>query len=377
MTHKTNLFTAASILIGTVVGAGFLGIPYVISKSGFLIGVFYLIFLGLIIMFLNLALGEISLRTKGDHQLTGYASIYLGKIGRRFMLFSQLFGIYFALLAYIIGISASVNFIFNYGNLNFVPLIGIVVWLIFSFLVSLKINSIIKWIGVGALTALVLILAIAFIHFPNVDYSNLQTIDLKNIFIPFGVILFSYLGFSATPEIERYLHGKEKLMKKTLIIGTLVPIVVYLLFAGIVVGVYGKNIPELSTFAFGKLVIILGIVTMSTAYLSLSNALRDLYNFDYHISRRKSWFIVSIVPIFLFAFSNLLKFSFTNVIAIGGTISGGITALLILLMVKKAKKKGNRKPEYSLKFNKFILFFIGLIFALGIIYGILSIFGIM
>ena len=372
MKDKKSLFIATSILIGTIVGAGFLGIPYVVAKSGFLIGIFYLVFLGIIMMFLNLALGEISLRTKGDHQLTGYASIYLGKNGRRIMFFSQVFGIYSALLAYVIGVGNSLNFIFG-GSSNYSTIFSFAFWSVMSFIVYLRISSIRKWVGVGALTAIILILIISFSRFPEINYNNFNGFELKSFFLPFGVVLFSYLGFSATPEIERYLHGKEKLMKKSLIIGTCVPFIIYFLFVTVVVGVYGKNIPELSTFAFGKLVVVLGVVTMSTAYLSISNALKDVYIFDYYMSRKKAWFLVSIVPTILFVLLAILRFnSFINVISVGGTISGGITGILILLMIRRAKKYGNRKPEYSLRFTKFILYFVGLIFVLGVIYGVLS-----
>ena len=82
MNLKTKTFIAGlAILIGTAIGAGILGIPYVVAKSGFLIGLGYIILLGLIILLVNLYLGEIILRTKGKHQLGGYAKKYLGKTG--------------------------------------------------------------------------------------------------------------------------------------------------------------------------------------------------------------------------------------------------------------------------------------------------------
>ena len=52
-----------------LIGAGILGLPYVFGKSGFLIGLFWLLFLGLIIMFVNLSLGEITLTRLGAFTL--------------------------------------------------------------------------------------------------------------------------------------------------------------------------------------------------------------------------------------------------------------------------------------------------------------------
>lgn len=57
MNLKTKTFLAGiSILIGTAIGAGVLGIPYVVSKSGFLVGAIHIILIGAIILLANLYL---------------------------------------------------------------------------------------------------------------------------------------------------------------------------------------------------------------------------------------------------------------------------------------------------------------------------------
>lgn len=91
------------------IGAGVLGIPYVIAKAGFLTGTFSLLALGIIVLLMYLYLGEIVLRTKGNHQLTGYAELYLGKLGKRLMFLTMVIGIYGALVAYLIGSSETLS----------------------------------------------------------------------------------------------------------------------------------------------------------------------------------------------------------------------------------------------------------------------------
>ncbi len=81
--HKS--LVAASTLVGTIVGAGILGIPYVISKAGLWYGFLIILFLGLAFLLLNLFGGEVVLRTKKQFQLTGYAGKYLGPTGKRLM----------------------------------------------------------------------------------------------------------------------------------------------------------------------------------------------------------------------------------------------------------------------------------------------------
>ncbi|HLD37857.1 MAG TPA: aromatic amino acid transport family protein, partial [Candidatus Nanoarchaeia archaeon] len=119
MDTKNKTFLAGiSILIGTAIGAGVLGIPYVVAKSGFLIGAIHILLIGAIILLANLYLGEIVLRTKGKHQLGGYARKYLGKTGSFFMSFAIIFSVYSAIIAYLVGISGSFSFLF-FGNFNY------------------------------------------------------------------------------------------------------------------------------------------------------------------------------------------------------------------------------------------------------------------
>ena len=78
-----SVYRAIAVLVGTTIGAGIFGIPFVVSKIGFVPGIFYLLILGVLVLILNLAYGEIILRTPGDHQLTGYGEIYFGEIGKK------------------------------------------------------------------------------------------------------------------------------------------------------------------------------------------------------------------------------------------------------------------------------------------------------
>ena len=57
---------ATAVLVGTTIGAGMFGIPYVVSKIGFLPGLAYILVLGALTLFLNLIYGEVILRTPGD-----------------------------------------------------------------------------------------------------------------------------------------------------------------------------------------------------------------------------------------------------------------------------------------------------------------------
>jgi amino acid permease len=107
---------------------------------------------------------------------------------------------------------------------------------------------------------------------------------------------------------------------------------------------------------------------MFTSYLATGNALMEGFMFDERLKERLSWALVGLVPIVLFVLTQLTTFfSFTKILSIGGVVAGGITAVLVLFMVKKAKKKGNRKPEYSIGASWWIIGFLTLIFVAGVV----------
>ena len=164
--HKAGM--AFSTLIGTIVGAGILGIPYVIAKSGFLYGSLLIILIGVGFLFLNLFMGEIVLRTKEQHQLSGYMGKYLGSWGKRIMTFSMIFGVYGALTAFLIGEGEALKAIF--GGPSWVYMI------LFFLVVSVIIYLGVKATGKAELIIISLLFVIVFLigifSFQKMDWSH-------------------------------------------------------------------------------------------------------------------------------------------------------------------------------------------------------------
>ena len=129
MKFDKTFWVTAFTFTGGIVGAGILGLPYVFSKSGFGVGVFWMVLLGAILLYTNLCIGEVTLRTRKIHQLPGYAERYLGKKGKNFMLFAVAFGIYAALIAYLIGEGQSLSMLFT-GSVDYSIHFGIGFWVL-------------------------------------------------------------------------------------------------------------------------------------------------------------------------------------------------------------------------------------------------------
>ena len=378
MNKKFLLWEAIATLVGTIIGAGILGIPYVIAKAGFWTGIFDIILLGIVVLVIYLYLGEVVLRTKGFHQLPGYAAKYLGKWGKRLMVFSMVFGNYGALIAYIIGEGLALAAIFGGEPLTYS--------LIFFIIVAVIIYKGLKAVGESELIMLPMvifvIIIISLLSLGHININNYVNFDIFKILIPYGVILFAFLGAAAVPEMEQELVKNRKLMKKAIIIGVMIPIISYLLFAFAVVGVTGLATSEVATIGLGqimgKYMVIVGnllaVLTMTTSFLTLGLALKQTFNYDYKLNHTLSWALTVIIPL-LIAVSGLT--SFIQIIGISGVVAGGIEGVLIVLMAMKAKKLGDRKPEYTIKINWLIAAVLIALFVIGAIYLLLNVLGIL
>ena len=359
--------TGAFTLSGGIIGAGVLGLPYVFAKSGYLIGLFWLVVLSVLVWYVFMCLAEVTLRTKGSHQLTGYASKYLGAKGKWLMLVIVIFGIYSANLAYLIGEGESLSFIFTNSS-DYSLWFGIGFWVIMAFLLHRGIEGLKKFEKYGVVGIIIVFLIIFFWYVPEVDLGNLSVMNYKYFFLPFGATLFALIGFSVFPEMRREMFGAEKKIKLAVGIGVLLPLILYALFTFIFVGVLGQNIGEVSTLSFGKLVGLFGGFTMMTSFYVFTFALKDMFFFDFGLSRKLSDFISIWGSLILFLF---IKFTgllgFVSIIGISGTITGGASVVLILIMNLKAKRKGERKPEIKMWNSWWLTVLLGLLFIIGAI----------
>jgi len=366
------LFAGIATLTGTVIGAGFLGIPYVVGKSGFLIGLIWMVIICVMLMFVNLIMGEIVLSTEKTHHIPGYASKYLGRKTKMFVFLASIFGFYAALIAYLIGEGESLSFIFT-GTTNYSFVVGILFWVVMAAMTFRGLKSLKKLEPFAVLAIFLIAIVLGILHFNQIDLGNLTYSNMNFMFLPFGVILFAFLGISSVPEMKRVMAKNKNLLKKAIIIGSLIPFFIYILFTVIVLGFYGAEVSEIATLSFGKIVALLGVFTMLTSFLPINMALQDTYRFDFGFSPINSWFISIIIPLICFILIKVFDLAgFVKVLSLGGAISGGLLSIAILLIHEHLRdKKLERKPEFRIKLPLMLKILFIILFLVGILYEFL------
>jgi len=367
-----NFYSATAVLIGTIVGVGIFGIPYTVARSGFVLGLFFLAILGVVFLLLHLFYGEIVLRTLGKHRFVGYAQIYLGKWGKRLASFTSIFISYGALLAYMIVGGKFLETIFGGSEFNW----SLIFFVVCSLAIFFGLRIIVKIELFMSLFLIIMVFLIFIKGWPVIDLDNLFTLDWKHFFLPYGVILWAIGGLVAIPEMKEIFKENYKSFKKAIIVGTLLPVFLYTIFVLTVIGVTGvETSPEAidglvnslgsSTIILGS---IFGLLAVITSFLVIGLALKKIFWYDYGVNKHVSWILACLVPVAAY----LLHWrDFIVVIGFLGAILGGLNGILLILIYQKAKKIGQRQPEYSLKIPSIVYYSIILVFGLGIIYQVI------
>lgn len=368
---------AVSILIGTIVGAGTFGLPFVFAQSGFTTGIFYLIILTGVVLLVHLAYGEIILRTPGSHRLVGYAEKYLGPRAKIFTTIVALFEYYGSLLAYMLLGGEFLRIIFSrfFNGPDYF-------WVLIFFAVGMAFVGLgMKFISGGELfMTLGMVAVVGLIIFkggPLINYEYFSGVNWRQLFLPYGVMLFALAGSVAVPEMRNLLTGQERRLKPAIFWGTIIPAVLYFFFVWSVLGISG---PQTSEDAISGLVphlgvwvvqagAIFGFLAIFTSFLVLGCSLKSIFIKDYHLPGSISLFLVCLVPLAAY-FAGI--HSFILVIGFIGAVASGLDGLMTVLIFLRAKAKGARRPEYSLAGGRFIANFLIFIFSLGLIASLWS-----
>lgn len=370
-----NFIYATAVLIGTMVGVGVFGIPFAFAKAGFWVGFPVLLFIGLITIFLNLMYGEIVLRTQEQHQITGYTGKYLGPWFKRAIFFSVALGLYSALLAYTVIAGDFLNNIFSSVFYTSPTSYSLVFFFTLSLLVLIGIRRI-SWLEL-LLVALYIsvILLILGIGLGKIDSFNFSGVQREFWFLPYGVLLFAFAGFSAIPIQRDILKNQENYLRKSILLAVVLTGALYLIFAFTVVGISGSvttpdAVSGLYEFLGSKIILlgsIFGILAVSTSFLMLGSAFLDMFRLDYGVPKKGAWLLVVAPPLVLFLGG--LR-TFIDIISLAGSVAIGLEGIVLTFVYIKSKSKGDRVPEYSLELPKFFYYLLIFMFGAGIAYAL-------
>jgi amino acid permease len=365
-----NYILPISTISGSIIGVGFFSLPYIASKVGVWLMLFYFITLTALVLFVHQIFGEISLKTPDYKRFPGFVGFYLGRLPQIFSFVSVILGYFGVLLVYLIVGGEFLNSLLSpfFGQNQF--FYTFIYFLLATIVVYLGISTISRFEFVALLFLFISFILVFIKGLPLFSLENIFTSNLfiakgfiMNIFLPYGAIVFSLWGVGLIPEAEEMLRGNKKSFKRVIIISTLIPAVFFILFTLIVLGITGSNTTEsaltgLNEFLGNGVVLIsllMGVVITFSAFITHGLNLKRIFAYDLGIKEKQSVIIACFTPMILF----MLGFnSFIGIISFVGGVLLGIDGILILLMYKKIGGKS------------WLIYSLSLVFILGIVYEI-------
>ena len=363
-------------LVGTIIGAGIFGLPYAASRAGFFTQLFYLGIFVVVFMVVHLMFGEIILRTTERHRLAGYVGMYFGEAAKKFIELITVAGVLGGMLAYLLVGGLFLKTLTG-GMFGALEQYYIILWALLSFVLFSGLKMVERTEAIMLFFIVAIIALLFVVSIPRVDTGNFFFSSPENFFFPYGITMFALSGAAAIPLVRDVLKKEERTMKKTIIWGTLIPALLYALFIFSVVGVTGEKTSEDALTglngALGMPAVFIGalfgLLVIATSYIVFGLYLKDTLWYDFNVHRKAALWFVLAAPLALVLFQSV---GFIEIISFLGAVFGGTEAIFIILVFKKARKHGNRVPEYTLKISPAAIYFFVAFFTAGIIYTLIN-----
>lgn len=384
-------FLGAVLLItGCCIGAGMLGLPVLTSQAGFFPALVGLLFAWLFLLTTGLLLAEVTLWFRQGAHLLTMAEETLGKVGKSVACVTFLFLFYCALVAYM---TASGELVADtltrwlkvpvsrpMGTAFFVGLMA--PWL---YLGTAAVERCNRLLMMGLLCAYLFLIALAV---PHIKENALMRADWSYSLYALPVLVFSFGYHNLVPSIASYLHYDRKTLIRAIVIGSALPLLVYVIWEAITLGLiplagedsfqealrHGNSathlLQEVSTSPFITVSAeVFAFCAIVTSFLGVALSFVDFVADGLHVKKRgaKGFGILCLVlgPPFLFSlvYPDLFLAALNYASAFGAVILFGILPACMVLKGRPQFSKGLRPIVPGGHLSLFIVIVISLFIA--------------
>lgn len=326
---KNKTLGSTLIVAGTTIGGGMLAMPLTSAGIGFGATLALLIALWLLLCFSALLFVELYQSVDSDAGIGTLAEKYYGTVGRVVSTTVLIIFLYAILSAYVSGgsslLAAFLPTMIDAQTTERVA--GVLFTILFGAFIVLGTGSVdfVNRLLFG--TKIVAFFIVLILLLPNVSLANLLEIPLENaLIISASPVFFTAFGFHGSiPSLNKYLGGNVKALRVSILVGTAIPLVAYILWQMATHGVLSQSMfmqilaqePTLNGLAgalsaatgsslIGAIVRIFSALALITSFLGvglgLFEALEDLAKRMKVSAGRMTLGILTFLPPMLFAF---------------------------------------------------------------------------
>lgn len=384
-----TFWQGVAIIFGANIGAGILSLPFGARNGGFPALLIALIIAGVLTTASMLYVAEVALRTQEPLQLAGLARKYLGNAGSWLVFAGVAINGVGALIAYASGSGSILADMFGLpawlgSVLFFIPGV-VVVWF------GLRATGASEHVITIAMLALILILCGWSILGPGLDVANLTAIQPYFIIPIVNLAVFAFIAQYTVPELARGLASHNpRALPKAIIAGMCATGFLLALVPLAALGMMGPDrITEVVTIAWGQelgtvayyMANIFAVLAMMTSFwaiaLTLMTNVFDRFRWPSHgapLYRLAALALVTIPPLLIGIFGWA---GFVSALGYAGGFAGAIMSVVPVMMLHRARKAGDREPEWRAGWiaHPVVQGLLIAVFGLAFVYSLLSAFG--
>lgn len=336
---------AVLILSGMIIGVGMFAIPFSFAASGFWPGMAVFAVVAAIVAVIHVCYGDVVLLTPEFHRLPGYVRLHLGSKPAWLAYGSAIFGIGGTLVAYILlgGFFLESVIRYTFAASPSSALLMAIFAGAGALITLLPLND--KTLINGILTLLLVgfILMLSVVLLPYAKVEHFSGFSPGRMLAPYGVLMFAFSGAAVIPDLIGFLGRETRASRRAIVVGSLIPPAVYVVFVAAVVGASGAVaspdaiaglIPVIGerAVAWGSAI---GFLAVFTSYIVLTSSFQAFFRYDLGAGRRMASALGVVVPL-LFLFIGVSDY--IAVIAAVGALSFGLDAAMIFLMYRLAHR---------------------------------------
>jgi len=376
MKNNGEILGVILLISGTTIGAGMLGLPIATGIMGFIPAICVFFLCWLIMTWSAILIVEVNFALKKNVNLISMARFTLGKSGA-LVTWVAFLGLYYTLLAAYISISGHMFFdlinifFFNENIINMITPLIILILTVPFIIAGIKyvdyFNRILTFILILTYFLLIIIL-IKHINPPLLlSYQNGFFIN------SFAIVIVSFGFHPIIPTITHYLKYKIKNVIFCIVIGSLIPLLIYILWELVLLGIipissithaYNKEINFCSliqliinnpwitsliwTFSlFAILTSFMGVAVSSLEFLKDGLKLKNT-----SLNFLKLYIIIFIPPLL---FTYIFKNGFIEILNYAGIFLIVLAGIIPILMIYKLKYYFKHKLFFPFISNKILL----------------------
>lgn len=244
--HIRKLTGAVLLIAGTCIGAGMLALPITLGRTGFALSSLLLILCWLCTYLCGLYVLEANLCIEEDSNYISMSHKLLGRGGEIVAWVTYLLLLYSLMAAYLTGGGGIVrDFFAQYADVSVNAFISPLPWIIIVgvciVLGTRFVDGFNRALIVGLLATYIMLIVSGA---PETKVSYIQRSEFGYITAALPVLATAFGYHVIIPSLRTYMHGDVKRLSQTILLGSAIPLVIYLIWNFVVFGTIpftGKN----------------------------------------------------------------------------------------------------------------------------------------